>query len=433
MDQPAEGAQRVLPRPDAIPLNPIRALVSPYTALASIHLISDVLVGTVTFTVVLTLVALSGSMLALALVGVPLWVLTVHVVRRLSAFERGRFRLTLGMDLPAPKLPSRGRFLRYAWSLAKSPTVWRQIGYHLLLLPWGVVAMVLTMVAWTVPLSLATLPLYFPLLGAHSADLWLFSVGDVRTEAAVAVLGVVLLVFVTPNVVRVLRTVDAELARTLLSSLGSEELAERVDELTVSRRRSVDSAQAERLRIERDLHDGAQQRLVSLAMTLGRAKSRLGADDAARELIDEAHQEAKMAITELRDLTRGLQPPVLSDRGLDAALSALAARSPVPVKVAVDIGDRPSPTVEAIAYFVVAEALTNVAKHSGAHRASVIVHRTDDALHVVVTDDGMGSASEQGGSGLAGISDRIAGVDGKLTLLSPVGGPTVLTVVLPCG
>ena len=209
------------------------------------------------------------------------------------------------------------------------------------------------------------------------------------------------------------------------------ELADRVDVLTSSRQRAVDSAQAERSRIERDLHDGAQQRLVSLAMTLGRAKSRLAADDAARPLIDEAHQEAKMAIAELRDLTRGLQPPVLSDRGLDAALSALAARSPVPVQVDVDMSHRPSPTVEAIAYFVVAEALTNVAKHSGARHATVSAKRVDNTLHVLIRDDGMGGA-DPSGSGITGIADRIAGVDGTLTLESPVGGPTVVSVVLPC-
>lgn len=428
----ASATQRVLPRPDAMPTNPLRALVSPYTALASIHLITDLIVSAVAFTVVFTLLVTSAALLLLALVGVPLWVLTVHVVALLSTFERARFRLTLGMDLPKPALPPRGPFLRYARSLATSATVWRQIAYHLLLLPWGVVTFVVTTVVWTVPVTLLTLPLYYSRLGRHSADLWLFNVGDLPTAIAAALVGIALLVLVTPNVVRGLRNVDAELGRTLLSSLGSEELAERVDELTVSRRRSVDSAQAERLRIERDLHDGAQQRLVSLAMTLGRAKSRLGPDDAARDLVNEAHQEAKLAITELRDLTRGLQPPVLSDRGLDAALSALAARSPVPVDVAVDIGNRPSPTVEAIAYFVVAEALTNVAKHSGARHASVLVRRSGDALQVEVSDDGMGGADPQAGSGIAGIADRIAGVDGTMSVLSPVGGPTVLTVVLPC-
>jgi signal transduction histidine kinase len=249
--------------------------------------------------------------------------------------------------------------------------------------------------------------------------------------------GAGLLAGATPNVVRLLSSVDAALARSLLGSYGSDELVERVGELEQSRRRVVDAAEAERRRIERDLHDGAQQRLVALAMTLGRAKARLGddGDPVVRRLVEEAHAEAKLAITELRVLTRGLHPPVLSDRGLDAALSALAARSPVPVDVEVDAGLRPTPTVEAMAYFVVAEALTNVAKHSGARRASVVVRRVDAAgatLRVVVRDDGMGGAHARTGSGIAGIEDRIAGVDGRLTLDSPAGGPTVLTVELPC-
>lgn len=422
---------RVLPRPDAWPANPLRALASPYTVLASVHLLADIVVGAVAFSIVFTMLVLSGSLLVLALLGVPLWVLTVHIVRLLSIFERARFRLTLGMTLPRPALPPRGPFLQYARSLATSAVVWRQIAYYLLLLPWGVLAFTLTMIAWTVPLTFIALPLYYSQLPQGQADLWVGTVGDLPTAVGIAVSGVALLAFVTPQVIRGLRSVAAELGRSLLASYSSEELADRVDVLTSSRQRAVDSAQAERSRIERDLHDGAQQRLVSLAMTLGRAKSRLSQDDAARPLIEEAHQEAKMAIAELRDLTRGLQPPVLSDRGLDAALSALAARSSVPVEVAVDLSHRPSPTVEAIAYFVVAEALTNVAKHSGARHASVSARRVGDTLHVVIRDDGMGGADPLG-SGISGIADRIAGVDGTLSVDSPVGGPTVLTVVLPC-
>jgi signal transduction histidine kinase len=194
-------------------------------------------------------------------------------------------------------------------------------------------------------------------------------------------------------------------------------------ELEYSRRRVVDSAEAERRRIERDLHDGAQQRLVALAMTLGRAKARLAEDDDARRLVDEAHAEAKLAITELRDLTRGLHPPVLSDRGLDAALSALAARSPVPVDVEVDVGVRPTPTVEAIAYFVVAEALTNVAKHSGARRASVVVRRVDGTLRVVVRDDGWAAPTRTAGRASRGSPTASPVSTDGCTSTAPSGAP----------
>jgi signal transduction histidine kinase len=195
----------------------------------------------------------------------------------------------------------------------------------------------------------------------------------------------------------------------------------------------VDSAEAERRRIERDLHDGAQQRLVALAMDLGRAKARFADDpDAARVIVDQAHAEAKEALVELRNLVRGVHPPVLSERGLDAALSGLAALSPVPVSVRVDVDPRPSAAVEAIAYFVVAEALTNVAKHAHANRAQVFVERRQDTLRAVIRDDGIGGADLRG-QGLAGLADRVAGVDGRLRVDSPAGAGTVIEVLLPCG
>jgi signal transduction histidine kinase len=168
-------------------------------------------------------------------------------------------------------------------------------------------------------------------------------------------------------------------------------------------------------------------------MNLGRARSRYADDpEGARALLDEAHSDAKQALAELRDLARGLHPAVLADRGLDAALSGLAARSPVPVTVEVDVAARPDRTVEAIAYFVAAEALTNIAKHARATRASVVVRQLDGRLRLVVTDDGVGGADPATGTGLRGLADRVSGVDGRLRVDSPPGGPTVLTVELPC-
>jgi signal transduction histidine kinase len=211
-------------------------------------------------------------------------------------------------------------------------------------------------------------------------------------------------------------------------------LAERVVQLVASRQQVVDSVEAERRRMERVLHVGAQQRLVSLAMTLGRAKNRLGdKEPAVRTLIEEAHSEAMQAIAEIRDLTRGLHPPVLTDRGLDAALSAVAARSPVPVRLSVDVQPRPSLTIESIAYFVVTEALANVAKHAEAAQAEVRVTRVGGVLRVEVRDDGQGGADPAGGSGLRGLTDRVAGVDGRLTVDSPPGGGTTLIAEVPCG
>jgi signal transduction histidine kinase len=197
----------------------------------------------------------------------------------------------------------------------------------------------------------------------------------------------------------------------------------------------VDAAEAERRRIERDLHDGAQQRLVAVAMELGRAKAKFADDvDAAAALVDQAHTEAKAALVELRELVRGVHPPVLTDRGLDAALSGLAARCSVPVTVQVDVPVRPRPAVEAVAYFTVAEALTNVAKHSRATHASVTVDGGPGpagTLNIVISDDGIGGA-DAAGAGLSGLADRLAGIDGALFVESPPGGPTIISAVLPC-
>jgi signal transduction histidine kinase len=243
----------------------------------------------------------------------------------------------------------------------------------------------------------------------------------------------VFLLVVSPLLIRGLSAVDGILARNLLGASATGALAKRVDQLVTSRQQVVDSVEAERRRMERDLHDGAQQRLVSLAMTLGRARSRLGeSNPAVKGLIEEAHAEAMQAITELRDLTRGLHPPVLTDRGLDAAISAVAARAPVPVKVDVRVNPRPSLTIEAIVYFVVTEALTNIAKHAQAAQAAVRIIRVGDVLRVVVTDDGRGGADPDLGTGLRGLIDRVSGVDGDFSVVSPIGGPTTVTVEVPC-
>ena len=188
-----------------------------------------------------------------------------------------------------------------------------------------------------------------------------------------------------------------------------------------------------RRRIERDLHDGAQQRLVAVGMDLGRALDKFDEDpDGARELVDDAHREAQRAIAELRDLVRGFAPAVLEDRGLDAALSALAARAPFPVALHVDVPDRPPASVEANAYFIVAEALTNATRHASARHAEVDVRSRDGWLRIEVVDDGAGGADPARGSGLRGLSDRAAAVDGTFTVTSPPGGGTRVVAELPC-
>jgi signal transduction histidine kinase len=196
----------------------------------------------------------------------------------------------------------------------------------------------------------------------------------------------------------------------------------------------VDTAAADLRRIERDLHDGAQARLVNLAMGLGLAKEKLlegQADETVAAMVDEAHGEVKLALQELRDLARGIHPAVLTDRGLDAALSSVASRCTVPVKVTADLPTRPAAAIEGIAYFTVSELLQNVSKHSGARAASVDVWRSDERLLIQVQDDGRGGAALDGGTGMAGLADRLGAVDGLFVVDSPPGGPTTITAELP--
>jgi signal transduction histidine kinase len=249
-------------------------------------------------------------------------------------------------------------------------------------------------------------------------------------QLAIASLVGLLLTLAAPWVIRPFALLDGVLVRSLLGASAKDA---RIEQLQETRARSVDAAVEERRRIERDLHDGAQQRLVRLGMDLGLALDKFDEDPSgARELVGEAHHEAQRAIVELRDLVRGLHPAVLEDRGLDAALSALAARSPVPVALDVDVPERPPASVEANAYFIVAEGLTNVAKHAGATAARVDVRRSNGLLRIEIADDGRGGADTAAGTGLAGLADRAAAVDGTFSVSSPPGGGTTLVVELPC-
>nr|WP_236567987.1 MULTISPECIES: histidine kinase [unclassified Nocardiopsis] len=229
------------------------------------------------------------------------------------------------------------------------------------------------------------------------------------------------------------------LHRVLLFEAPEVRIRRRLVHVQDSRLRMVDAAEAERRRIERDLHDGAQQRLLALSMTLTRARARVAADPAAAlELITEAQRESREVMDELRQVARGLHPRVLTDHGLGSALPVAAGRSPVPVRVDVELDERPSPRAEGVAYYVVCEALTNVAKHAGASRVTVAARRVarparrgGDLLRITVTDDGAGGADPEAGTGLYGLWDRVDAVDGVLAVHSPPGQGTVLTADIP--
>ena len=367
-------------------------------------------------------VRVAPLLLLAAILLLPAW------LALLTALQRSRLWALLAVDVPRP--PARGSELlhpRAALDALRSPLTWRQAAYHLLVTPLAALGGVLVVAAWAGGLGLALLPVYGKLIASAGG-----LPADKSTRLLAAGAGLVLLVL-APWLAAAVARLDTRAALALLGPSRSEELARRVETLAESRAGVVDAADAERRRIERDLHDGAQRRLVALAMNLGLARAELtGLPEEARTVIAEAHEEAKLALAELRDLVRGLHPAILEDRGLDAALSGIAARSPVPVRLRVEVPARAAPTVEAVAYFVVSEALTNIAKHARASRAEIAVGRVGDLLRVVVTDDGVGGADPARGTGLAGLARRAASVDGTLRITSPAGGPTTITVELPC-
>jgi signal transduction histidine kinase len=390
-------------------------------------------IGLVSFTVVVVGISVGIGLLPVFLVGIPVLVGVVWVAGLGARAERARFAVLLGFDIPAPPpVPDEPRGWRRMNLLFLARSTWLPSVYAVVRLPLSVLEAVVVMVTWGLGFALITLPAYNGALPGGHAHLGSFALNNLAWVALAVVIGVGLLLG-APPLTRTLAAGDAVVTRWLLGPGRRSRLTERIGELETSRAGVVDAAETERRRIERDLHDGAQQRLVSLAMELGRARAKFASDPKAAEVIvGQAHEQAKEALTELRNLVRGVHPPVLSDRGLDAALSGLAALCPVPVAVQVDLPERPSASVEAIAYFVVAEALTNVAKHAKASRALVTVTRSGDVLNVAVSDDGIGGATLDG-QGLSGLAARVAGVDGRLLVTSPDGGPTVIEAVLPCG
>jgi signal transduction histidine kinase len=425
------------------PLSALHATVSARTWLAVIHLLAGFFAGMAGFILVLTGLALGIGLLPAFLAGVPVLIATLWFCRLFARAERARFALLLGKEIPGPPpepvpdgRPGWGGLWaglgRALWRVIATPVNWRFATYALIRFPISVFQFVVITVVWAVAGALLTVPAYNWAMPGGAAHLGTFRLHGPAELALVALAGLLLLL-AAPPLTRAFAGADAEVSGWLLRPGRRADLTARIGELETSRAAVVDSAEVERRRIERDLHDGAQQRLVSLAMELGRARAKFASDPAAAEaIVGQAHEQAKEALTELRNLVRGVHPPVLSDRGLDAALSGLAALSPVPVTVRVDLTARPPASVEAIAYFVVAEALTNIAKHARATHAEVTVGRSGDLLTVVVSDDGAGGA-DPAGQGLSGLAARVAAVDGRFSMTSPPGGPTQIEVALPCG
>ncbi|WP_030904007.1 sensor histidine kinase [Streptomyces sp. NRRL F-5126] len=396
-------------------------------------------IGVLLFSYSITMICLGAGML-ITFLGVPILAMALASARGFAAAERARARCLLGLDVgrPEPIRPEKGGLLAWTGAVLRSGESWRNLLYTLVQFPWAVFSFVVGVVFWTTGWGLFTFPLWQWVYRSADtgSEMVLFRDASGRTISLDAPLGNVLacaaglvLVLMTPWILRGLTGMDRLLIRGLL---GPSELVSRVYELESDRGVVVDTAAADLRRIERDLHDGAQARLVALAMELGLAKEKLAEDPrTAARMVDEAHGEVKTALQELRDLARGIHPAVLTDRGLDAALSSVASRCTVPVRVEVDLPGRPAAAIEGIAYFTVSELLQNVSKHSGAKGATVDVWRSGDRLLLQVGDDGSGGAEASAGSGLAGLAERLDAVDGLLVVDSPRGGPTAVTAELP--
>jgi signal transduction histidine kinase len=395
--------------------------------LDTLYLLLGLPAGIVTFSVVV--IGWSSALgLAITLIGLPVALGTIYVSRWLAWVERRRAAMVLGAPVPERYKPAAsGRLVDRLKALFSDSATWADLAWHLLLLPVGTLGFSIAVVCWSATLWGLTFPLWWQLAPA-AADFGSFTLHSWGWAALAFAAGVASLPL-TVALVRGSAAATAGLARALL---GRGHLEKRVEVLTETRAGAVDAAAAELERIERDLHDGAQARLVALAMDLGMAEDRFERDpEGARELVEKARAEAKQAIGELRALARGMRPALLAERGLEEAVRALAARTPLPTSVRVEAGERLPAAVETAAYFVAAEALTNAVKHGGARRAAVRVEREDDRLVVEVTDDGRGGA-DANGNGLSGLRKRVEALDGTLRVASPPGGPTLVRAEVPC-
>ncbi|MFE6869258.1 sensor histidine kinase [Kitasatospora sp. NPDC057692] len=374
---------------------------------------------------------LVGSLLSIIFLPLGLGVLTTPVLlkgtRAFADTQRRWAREWSGVPIaspyrPLPRVePGAGGRVELCRELVRDPATWRDLLWLLLNVPVGALLGVLPAALLVNGLGgLLVAPFLVALTTAHHLY-WTLNIplGALCLTAALAG---------APLIVK-----GHALFSAALLSPGRGQLNARVDSLTDSRTKVVDASAAELRRIERDLHDGAQARLVALGMNIGLAEQLIKHDpEAASALMVEAREHSGQALSDLRDLVRGIHPPVLAERGLDGAVRALAMSMPFPVDVRIELPGRPEAPVESAMYFAVAEALTNAAKYSGASRAWTQLSHEDGRLVAIVGDDGMGGASPTAGGGLAGVERRLAAFDGVLVVTSPVGGPTIITMELPC-
>ena len=398
-------------------------------------LLAGAAIATVWFWIPLTILIIGISSIPSGIGFALSVVVFVYLMRGVEHVERVRSEAVFGLGIGVPPRrisPYTGiqRWLHQLWLDISSARFWKATAHHYLRMAYDMlaagIALALLVFAFVGPAAAIAIR-----QSDDDAGLSFLSPPLAWLLAFVAVVAAVAILVFAP-------AVDAVIDRWLLSPSPTAALQYQVSALADARQGAVSSAQTERHRIERDLHDSVQPRLVSLAMTIGLAQTKLDTDlPAAKQLIAEAHDDAKNALVELRNVVRGIAPTILSDRGLDAALSAVVQRSAVPTTLNVHLPRRLPDEVESVAYFVVAEALTNIAKHANATQAVVTVRLDESAnqLHVTVFDDGRGGAtitSDENATGLRGLDERVRAAHGTFTVSSPATGPTIITAVLPC-
>jgi signal transduction histidine kinase len=419
--------------------NPIRAFllspIHPATWYANAAVVLGFVIGIVAFAIIVAL-ASAGFATLVAGIGVLLLAFGIEGSRIVARIERRR--VSFGVADPPPAHPYRllhGGIVAVLRAEFADESRWRDVLYVGVNFPLAILEFTVVAIAWLIPLWLLTTPLWYDTLGRASLPDFLGALAGhdplaVGVRVAAGLAGLPLAASLSQLVLALHRALVAN----LLCTSESRELRRQVETLKESRSAVIDVEASELRRIERDLHDGAQQRLVMLTLDLGLAGERLDEDPAAaRQLILEGQEQARQALAELRDLVRGIAPSILIDRGLVPALSSIVGRGAVATSVRSDlpVDERLPPAIERAAYFVVAEALANVNKHSEARNCEVRCRREGLRLVVEVWDDGHGGATIHAGGGLAGLASRVAGVDGTLTVSSPAGGPTLIHAELP--
>jgi signal transduction histidine kinase len=409
----------------------IRPIFDSRTYSRILYLLLALPLGVIEFTVLVTAISF-GFGTAVTLIGIPVLIGTVWAWRWLAELERSLIGRLVGVDIPSPYRPdpTGGRWWRRVAARLADPATWKDLAFLLLQLPLGIVSFTVAVTVLGLGLGFLFAPAYYWALSSGDA-IAAIEIDTLGEALAVVPLGALILLVGIPGLSALAR-LYGWLAAQLLGSNADPELTAQVHELEDARSRIIAAADAERRRIERDLHDGAQQRLVALALNLRMAEQRAeSGDPRAAELVRQAGEEAQLALKELRDLARGIHPAILTNRGLPSALEDLASRATVPVEVVAAPSERLPDAVEAAAYFVVSECLANIGKHAEATSATVAVSTDDGHLKVIVADDGVGGASLGDGSGIQGLADRVGALSGTLAVESPPGEGTRVIASIP--